>query len=564
MLAQAILQKFPEAKLAIGPAIDEGFYYDFDLPRPLTPEDLDDLEARMVKIIDEKQTFKHFNLSRQDATAEMTRRQQTYKLEIIDDLNLPEYSFYENGPFVDLCRGPHVENTKQVGAIKLLKVSGAYWRGDSKNKMLQRVYGTAFPTKQELADYLKRMEEAEKRDHRQIGKDLDLFSVNDEIGGGLILWHPKGAMVRYIIEEYWRKAHLKSGYKLLYTPHVGKAELWEHSGHLGFYRENMYPSLKMEEQEFFVKPMNCPFHIHVYSHTHRSYRDLPMRLAELGTVYRHEMSGVLHGLLRVRGFTQDDAHIICTPEQVEAEILSVLRLCMDVLKAFGFEKYKLFLSTKPKEKAVGSDDHWRDAEAALRRALELLGLSFEVDEGGGAFYGPKIDLKIEDAIGRLWQCSTVQFDFNLPERFDMTYVGPDGQKKRPIMIHRALLGSIERFFGVLIEHYEGKFPFWLAPVQVKVLTLSSEVDVYAQSVMDALNERDIRCELDGSSEKIGYKIRIAAKEKVPFMVIIGKKEAEKNVIAVRDRAKGDLGQMSLDDFLSQMIYSKSSTKEEIQ
>jgi len=551
VLAQAVLALFPEAKLGIGPAIDEGFYYDFDLPRTLTPDDLTDLEQKMRAIIAENQEFSTYNLDREETEVVLSESQQPYKLEIINDLNLGEYSFYKNGPFVDLCRGPHVAHTGQIGAIKLLRVSGAYWRGSEKNKMLQRIYGTAFHTQEELDTYLHRLEEAAKRDHRLLGKELDLFSIQEDIGPGLILWHPKGARVRSIIEDYWRKAHFRAGYELLYTPHVGRSQLWETSGHLSFYNENMYAKMDVDDHEYYVKPMNCPFHVMIYNNRHWSYRDMPLRFAELGTVYRYERSGVLHGLMRVRGFTQDDAHIVCTPDQVESEISDVLKLCFNMLTDFGFDKVKVYLSTRPKEKYVGDLDRWAASEAALKNSIIAAGLPFEVDEGGGAFYGPKIDVKIEDAIGRQWQCSTVQFDFNLPERFDMTYVGPDGQKHRPYMVHRALLGSIERFFGILIEHYEGKFPTWLAPVQVKLLSVGKDVADYCKSVAAELLAHDIRVVTDLSDEKVGYKIRQALNERVPYFAVIGKREAEAGTLSVRGR-QGELGALSISDLIKQI------------
>ena len=549
VLAQAVLALFPDAKLGIGPAIDEGFYYDFDLPRTLTPDDLIELEQKMSAILAEDQIFSTYVLDRAQTEAAIAESDQPYKLEIIQDWDVGEYSFYKNGSFVDLCRGPHVASTRQIGAIKLLRVSGAYWRGSEKNKMLQRIYGTAFHTQEELDAYLIRLEEAAKRDHRLLGKELDLFSIQDEVGPGLILWHPKGARIRSIIEDYWRKAHFRAGYELLYTPHVGKGQLWETSGHLSFYNENMYAKMEVDDQDYYVKPMNCPFHVMIYNNRHWSYRDMPLRFAELGTVYRYERTGVLHGLMRVRGFTQDDAHIVCTPDQVEEEISKVLTLCFSMLNDFGFEKVKVFLSTRPKEKYVGDLDRWAASETALRNAIVAAGLPFEVDEGGGAFYGPKIDVKIEDAIGREWQCSTVQFDFNLPERFDMTYVGADGQKHRPYMIHRALLGSIERFFGILIEHYEGKFPTWLAPVQVKLLSVNKEMSDYCKSVAAELLAKDIRVVTDSSDEKIGYKIRQGLNERVPYLAVIGKREAEAGTLSVRGR-QGDLGALTVADLIS--------------
>ncbi len=549
VLAQAVLALFPSAKLGIGPAIDEGFYYDFDLPRTLTPEDLTALEQKMTEIISEDQEFSAYSMDRGPAEASLIEAQQPYKVEIIQDLNLPDYSFYKNGPFVDLCRGPHVQSTGKIGVIKLLKVSGAYWRGSEKNKMLQRIYGTAFHTQDELTTYLTRLEEAAKRDHRLLGKELDLFSIQDEVGPGLILWHPKGARIRSIIEDFWRKTHFRAGYELLNTPHIGRSNLWETSGHLSFYNENMYGSMEVDGQEYFIKPMNCPFHVMIYTNKQYSYRDLPLRLAELGTVYRYERSGVLHGLMRVRGFTQDDAHIICTPDQVESEISEVLKLCFSVLSTFGFEKVNVFLSTRPKEKYVGDLERWAKSEEALRNSIIAAGLPFEVDEGGGAFYGPKIDIKIEDAIGREWQCSTIQFDFNLPERFDMTYIGADGQKHRPYMIHRALLGSIERFFGILVEHYEGKFPTWLAPVQVKLLSINQDLGDHCTAIANALRAQDIRVETDISDSKLGYKIRQALNERVPYLAVIGKQEAANGTLSVRGR-EGDLGALTVDQLIA--------------
>jgi len=555
VLAQAVLQIFPDAKLGIGPAIEDGFYYDFDLPRTLSEEDLGEIEAKMKAILAEDQVFNYSVKSRKEAEGLLQKTNQSYKLELIKDLDLPEYSFYQNGPFLDLCRGPHVAKTSDIGVIKLLKVSGAYWRGSEKNPMLQRIYGTAFHAQAELDAYLVRVEEAEKRDHRLLGKQLELFSIQEDIGGGLILWHPKGAMVRHVLEAYWKDKHLENGYDLLYSPHVGLSDLWKTSGHLDFYSENMYAPLQMDEQEFYIKPMNCPFHIMVYNNGQHSYRDLPVRYAELGTVYRYERSGVLHGLMRVRGFTQDDAHIICTPEQIKSEIHNVITLCLEMLKTFGFEKYKLYLSTRPEEKYVGDLSQWENAENALKESMQDLGLPFEVDEGGGAFYGPKIDVKIEDAIGREWQCSTFQFDFNLPERFDMTYIGADGQKHRPYMIHRALLGSIERFFGILVEHYAGRFPYWLAPVQVKILTLSETVGDYCQEIVKDLKARGIRVVLDAEHEKLGQKIRQAITQKVPYMVIVGKKEAENNQISLRTYNE-DFGVMSRDALIEKLLTEK--------
>ncbi len=553
VLAQALLQLFPDAKLGIGPVIDEGFYYDFDLPRSLTTDDLVDIESRMKTILAESQSFKTYTLPKEEAILFFEKREQPYKLELIRDLDVPDYTFYENGPFIDLCRGPHVNNTSEIPAIKLMKISGAYWRGDEKRPMLQRIYGTAFHSQAELDAHLVRLEEAQKRDHRIIGKALDLFSFQEDIGPGLVLWHPKGAMIRSIIEDHWRQEHYKANYDLLYSPHVGRATLWETSGHTSFYKENMYAEMSVDDNSYFIKPMNCPFHIKVYESQHRSYRDLPLRYAELGTVYRYERSGVLHGLMRVRGFTQDDAHIICTPEQVREEILDVLTLCSQILDTFGFQKKHVYLSTRPKEKYVGDLDLWSSAESALEDAIKAMGWDYSVDDGGGAFYGPKIDMKIEDAIGRLWQCSTIQFDFNLPERFDMTYVGSDGQKHRPIMIHRALFGSLERFFGILVEHYEGKFPVWLAPVQIKLLNLSSETIDYTNTLVKTLRQAGIRVQADMSDEKLGYKIRLATTEKVPFIGVIGKKEAADNTVSLRTRGSKESPLISATDLVQHIL-----------
>lgn len=552
VLAQAVLALYPGAKLGIGPSIEDGFYYDFDLEEPLSDSDLPKIEKLMKQIIKEKQVFSRYELSRDEAEKELALTDQPYKLALIKDLDLPRYSFYKNGPFVDLCRGPHIENTKALKVFKLLKVSGAYWRGSEKNKMLQRIYGTAFYTKDELYSYIKRLEEAKKRDHRILGKELDLFSINDDMGSGLILWHAKGARIRHLIEDIWRNSHFRSGYELLYSPHIGKSHLWETSGHLDNYRENMFAPMTIDEQDYFIKPMNCPFHILVYQSASRSYRQLPIKYAELGTVYRFERSGVLHGLMRVRGFTQDDAHIICTPEQVNEEILSVLNFCIRLLQQFGFTDFKVFVSTKPVEKAVGDNVQWNHAISALTHAVNSLGLAYEVDEGGGAFYGPKIDIKIKDSIGREWQCSTIQFDFNLPQKFNMSYINNKGEKSRPIMIHRALLGSLERFFGILIEHYAGKFPLFLAPVQVVLLPIKASHFEYAEMVLNTLDQHQYRVEIDKSDEKIGYKIRHAIKQKIPYMVIIGDKEVENKNVSVRGRDEGEMGALDVDTFCKKL------------
>ncbi len=563
MMAAAVLELFPEAKIAIGPPIEHGFYYDFDLPRPLTQEDLEQIEARMKELIAQKIDFEYEEID-PEAARELFA-DQPYKLELIEDIlqrgtdeygektEKPVLSIYRSGPFVDLCRGPHVANTKEINpkAVKLLSVAGAYWRGDEKRPMLQRIYGTAWKTPKELREYLRWREEVQKRDHRRLIKQLDLISFHEEAGPGLAYWHPKGAMVRKLMEDFWRDRHIEGGYDFVYTPHIGKAWLWETSGHLDFYRENMYAPMDVDGQEYFIKPMNCPFHILIYKTKLRSYRDLPLRWAELGTVYRYERSGVLHGLMRVRGFTQDDAHIFCTPDQVGEEILRVLRFSLDMLRAFGFETFEVYLSTRP-EKAVGDPERWKVAEAALQRAIEAEGLAYEVDEGGGAFYGPKIDVKIKDALGRAWQCSTIQFDFNLPERFDMTFVGEDGHEHRPFMIHRALLGSIERFFGVLVEHYAGAFPVWLAPEQVRLIPIADRHLDYARQVEAKLRAAHLRVKVDSSSSRMNAKIREAQMEKVPFMLILGDREVEEGTVSVRLRSGEKWNALPLDEFIARV------------
>ncbi|HUK99338.1 MAG TPA: threonine--tRNA ligase [Nitrospirota bacterium] len=551
LMAHAVKQLFPQAKLAIGPAIDEGYYYDFDYERPFTPEDLVKIETRMSELAKAATLITRKVVSKAEALAFFRQKAETYKVELINELPDGSISIYEQGDFADLCRGPHVFSTAKIKSFKLLSVAGAYWRGDEKNKMLQRIYGISFTTKEALDQYLVRLEEIKRRDHRKLGRDLDLFSVSDEVGGGLALWHPRGAMIRKTIEDFWRDEHQRNGYDFVFTPHVGRGALWETSGHLGFYRENMYSSMEVEGQEYYVKPMNCPFHIMIYKNKLRSYRELPMRYAELGTVYRFERSGVLHGLLRVRGFTQDDAHIFVAPEDMEAEIIRVIDFTVRMLKTFGFEDFKAYIATRP-EKSVGDNTMWEQATQALKVAANKVNLSYEMDDGGGAFYGPKIDIKIKDALGRLWQCSTVQFDFNEPERFDMTYIGVDNQAHRPYMIHRALLGSIERFFGMLIEHYAGAFPVWLAPVQVKVLSITDKQLDYAKGMRDALLAAGIRAELDVRSEKMGFKIREAELEKVPYILVVGDKEMQQEAVAVRMRGGKDMGVMPLTQFIKNM------------
>jgi threonyl-tRNA synthetase len=560
IMAAAVLEKFPEGKVAIGPPVDDGFYYDFDLPRPLTPEDLEEIEARMRELINQDEAF-----IREEVSADEAReifKDQPYKLELIEGLESggvdehgnpvdekPVISIYKSGDFVDLCRGPHVESTRFLNpkAIKLMNVAGAYWRGDENNAMLQRIYGTAWLSPKDLKKYLWRLEEAKKRDHRKLGRQLDLFSVNEEVGAGLVLWHPKGAMVRHLAERYWEDEHIKNDYDFVYTPHIGKANLWKTSGHLDFYAENMYAPIEIEDQRYYLKPMNCPFHVHIYKSDIRSYRDLPLRYAEKGTVYRYERSGVMHGLMRVRGFTQDDAHHFCAPAQMPEEIDFVLSFSLSILRAFGFDDIKAYLSTRP-EKAVGEPERWRDAEAALEAALERADLPYEVDEGGGAFYGPKIDLKINDALGREWQLSTIQFDFNLPERFDMTYIEEDGQAYRPYMIHRALMGSIERFFGILIEHYAGAFPVWLSPVQAVLVPIADRHLDYAAEVAKELKKAGLRVEVDDRSERMNAKIRDAEKQKIPYILVVGDREVENSQVALRRRSGERAGAMSVEDF----------------
>jgi threonyl-tRNA synthetase len=563
VMAQAVLEMFPDGKIAIGPPIEDGFYYDFDLPRPLTPEDLEAIERRMREVIAGDYEFARRELSADEARELFA--DQSYKLELINGLEggLDEYgvesaekpiiSTYRHDAFEDLCRGPHVESTAQLNpdAIKLMKVSGAYWRGDERNPMLQRIYGTAWETADQLEDYLHRLDEAEKRDHRKLGAQLDLFSVQPEqLGGGLILWHPKGGLIRHLAEEFCKSEHLAAGYDLVYSPHIGRSTLWETSGHLDFYQENMYAPMDIEGQEYYLKPMNCPFHILMYKDSLRSYRDLPFRFAEWGTVYRFERGGVLHGLLRVRGFTQDDAHHFCRPDQMPEEIDFVLNFSLHILRSFGFSEFNAYLSTRPEGKAAGDPAQWEDAEAALEAALKRAGIPYEIDPGAGVFYGPKIDLKIKDAIGREWQLSTIQFDFNLPERFDMTYVGEDGQEHRPYMVHRALLGSMERFFGVLIEHYGGAFPVWLAPVQATLIPIADRHAAYAEQVAERLKEAGLRVDVDNSSDRMGNKIRKAQEQKIPYMLVVGDKEIEADAVAIRLRTNENLGPKSVNEFIA--------------
>ena len=551
LMAQAVRELYPDVKITIGPAIEDGFYYDFDYSRPFTQDDLTKIENKMKEIIKNDIPIIRIELPREDAIRLFDSMGETYKVEIIREITEEPVSLYKQGDFIDLCRGPHLPSTGKIRSFKLLNTAGAYWRGNEKNKMLHRIYGTAFPTQDELDAYLIRLEEIKKRDHRKLGKELDLFSIQDEIGAGLILWHPKGAIIRKVIEDFWREEHLRHEYKLLYTPHVAKLDLWKTSGHTEFYQGNMYSPIEVEGQDFQLKPMNCPFHISIYKTKMHSYRDLPIRWAELGTVYRYERSGVLHGLLRVRGFTQDDAHIFCRPDQLEGEISSILDFTVDILSIFGFDKYDIYLSTRP-DKYVGSIENWELATSALGNALKQKGLSYQIDPGEGVFYGPKIDIKIKDVLDRAWQCTTIQVDFNLPERFSITYAGEDGLQHQPIMIHRALMGSLERFFGILIEHYAGAFPLWLSPVQVKVLPITEKQTMYAEEVVSLLRNEGLRAELDSRNEKIGYKIREAQMEKVPFMFIIGGKEEESRSVSVRLRKEGDTGTMPLASALARI------------
>ena len=551
VLAQAVKELFPEAKLGIGPPTEEGFYYDIYYERPFNEEDLEKIEKRIKEIIKKDLPLERKEISKEEAKELFKKLKEDFKLELINEISDSEVSIYSQGDFIDLCKGPHLLSTGEIKAIKLLSVAGAYWKGNENNPMLWRIYGTAFFSKDELKAYLDRLEEIKKRDHRKLGKELELFTIEEDIGPGLVIWLPKGAILRNIIENFWIKIHLQRGYQLVYTPHIALRDLWKVSGHLDFYVENMFPPMELENRVYQLKPMNCPFHIYVYNQKRRSYKEFPIRYCELGTVYRFERSGVLHGLLRVRGFTQDDAHIFCREDQLEEEIIKVLDLVIYFLKVFGFSEYKIFLSTRP-EKFVGSPEIWDKSEAALKRALENKGLEYEIDPGEGVFYGPKIDLKIKDVLGRFWQCATIQVDFNLPERFNIVYVGEDNKFYRPIMIHRALLGSLERFLGVLIENYAGAFPFWIAPVQIKVLTLTDRNINYGEKIMQILKNEGFRVEADFRNEKLNYKIRIAQQEKVPYMVILGDKEEKDNVISVRTRKGEVINNIKIEEFISKI------------
>ncbi|MCH7578360.1 MAG: threonine--tRNA ligase [Chloroflexi bacterium] len=551
IMAEAVLEMFPDAKIGIGPPIDTGFYYDFGLPRTLTPDDLPVIEEKMRRRVKSDVPFVREEVSKDEARKLFA--EQPYKLELIDEIADETMSLYKHDKFVDLCQGPHVERTGQVQAFKLMSIAGAYWRGHERNPMLQRIYGALFETEEELQGHLEQIDEAFRRDHRRLGRELDLYSIHEEYGPGLVYWHPKGGRVRTIIEDFWRQEHYKQGYELVYSPHIGRSSLWETSGHLDFYKESMYSPMDVDGQDYYIKPMNCPFHIQMYKSGLRSYRDLPMRLAELGTVYRYERSGVLHGLMRVRGFTQDDAHIFCRPDQVKEEMERCVDFMQLFFRAFGFQEFHLYLSTRsPEGKYAGSLEDWEMATNVLREAIRDRGLPHDVDEGGAVFYGPKIDAKLLDNLGREWQCTTIQFDFNLPQQFDITYIGADGREHRPYMVHRALLGSMERFFGVLIEHYGGAFPMWLAPVQAVVIPIADRHIEYANTVADALRQAELRVEVDTRSERMQAKIRDAQLQKVPYMLVVGDREAEAEAAAVRLRSGEDLGAMKLDELIARM------------
>ena len=547
VMAMAVQKLFPKAQVTIGPWTESGFYYDFDSPDPFTEADLKAIRKEMIKIINRKLPLERVEVSRAEAEAKIKAQNEPYKLEILSGIQEPISLYTLGEEWWDLCAGPHVANTSELNAkaFELESVAGAYWRGDENNAQLQRIYGTAWETPEQLAEHKRRKEEALRRDHRRIGTDLDLFSIEDEAGAGLVFWHPRGARMRLLIEDFWRQAHFEGGYELLYTPHVADISLWKTSGHLDFYSESMFGPMVVDEREYQLKPMNCPFHVLTYASTLRSYRELPIRWAELGTVYRYERPGVMHGLMRVRGFTQDDAHVFCLPEQISDEILRILDLTERILSTFDFKNYEINLSTRP-EKSIGDDAVWDLATKGLIEALERKGWDYKVDEGGGAFYGPKIDLKIEDAIGRMWQCSTIQLDFNLPERFKLDYVAADSSKQRPIMIHRAIFGSLERFFGIMTENYAGDFPFWLAPEQIRLLPVTDEVQSYAESLCDQLKAAGVRASVDRSGERLGKLIRTGEKMKIPVLAVIGAKEAEQASASLRSRRDGDLGQVEAD------------------
>ena len=550
VMAMAVQKLFPSAQVTIGPWTETGFYYDFDNPEPFTEDDLKAIKKEMGKIIGRKLPLERIEVSRDEAETRIKAQNEPYKLEILERLQEPITLYTLGDQWWDLCAGPHVENTKELHpkAFELESVAGAYWRGDETKAQLQRIYGTAWETPEQLAEHKRRKVEALRRDHRRLGKDLELFSIEDEAGAGLVFWHPRGARMRLLIEDFWRQAHFEGGYELLYTPHVADISLWKTSGHLDFYAESMFGPMQVDEREYQLKPMNCPFHVLTYASKLRSYRELPIRWAELGTVYRYERPGVMHGLMRVRGFTQDDAHVFCLPDQISDEILRILDLTERILSTFDFNHYEINLSTRP-EKSIGSEAVWELATKGLTEALERKGWNYKIDEGGGAFYGPKIDLKIEDAIGRMWQCSTIQLDFNLPERFGLDYVAADGSKQQPIMIHRAIFGSLERFFGIMTENYAGDFPFWLAPEQIRLLPVTDDVQPYAEQVLNQLKTAGIRATIDQSGDRLGKIIRTGEQMKIPVLAVIGAKEAEQNAISLRSRRDGDLGVTSVDALL---------------
>jgi threonyl-tRNA synthetase len=559
IMAEAVASLFPDVKFGIGPSTVDGFYYDFDLPRSLTPEDLSAIETRMQEIVSQNLPFIKEEVDKK--TARKLFADQPYKLELIDELPDRTLTIYRQGSFVDLCRGPHVNSTGEVKAFKLLSIAGAYWKGDERRPMLQRIYGTAFQTREEMENYLNRLAEAAQRDHRKVGKALDLFSLHEEAGAGLVYWHPRGALIRHEIEDFWKKEHFKRGYNMLYTPHVAKLDLWNISGHLQYYRDSMYSPMEMEGQNYQVKPMNCPGHILIYKTQLRSYRQLPLRWAELGTVYRWERSGVLHGLTRVRGFTQDDAHIFCRPDQLEDEVVGVVEFALFMLKTFGFDEYEVMLSTRP-EKYAGTLEIWDQATETLKRALARLNIQYEIDPGEGVFYGPKIDISLKDSLGRTWQGPTTQVDFNLPERFDVNYIGEDGAAHRVVMIHRTVLGSMERFMGCLIEHYGGAFPVWLSPVQVLVIPISDKHGEYAGQVAAELRAEGIRVEVDERSERMNLKIREAQLQKIPYMFIVGDEEIRSSTVTVRLRDGQNLKAQQLTEFkkrIKSVIETKSTT-----
>ncbi len=553
LLAFAVQRLYPGTKFAIGPAIKDGFYYDFELPQTITEDDLAEIEKEMKRIVKKRFKFEREEMSRSDAISLFKKRSDRFKVELLEEMTDDAVSIYTLGDFVDLCRGPHVPNTGMLKHFKLTSVAGAYWRGDEKREMLTRVYGTSYPSAEELGVHMKKLEEIAKRDHRVLGKELELFTIDETVGGGLVVWLPDGSTLRSIVEDFWRSQHRLNGYSVIYTPHLGKSSLWDTSGHTDHYKDSMYPSMELENVDYYVRPMNCPFHMISYKAKKRSYRELPYRIAELGTVYRFERSGTLHGLLRVRGFTVDDAHIFCTPEQLEDEVKGVVRFAIHLLETFGFKKYQVYLSTRPEEKFVGEVERWDRAEEVLKTALGEMNLDYEIDIGGGAFYGPKIDIKIIDALGRPWQATTCQFDFNLPERFDLSYIGDDGAEHRPYIVHRALLGSLERFIGCLIEHYAGSFPLWLAPKQAVVIPITDDVNEYGVELKERLFKAGFRVDIDLGSDRMQAKIRKAELAKIPYVLVVGRKEAENQLVSLRKHGEGDMGVISTDDLIERMI-----------